>query len=112
MAMGARFQSPLEREADGSLEVCGPVDFDPGDVMFEVISFSITDSKGATVTHLCVPPARATPGNMWESEIPKLQAQKLSPGAAKGQAFGLMHRQNGAVVPFHWAQPAPPLLIE
>lgn len=105
MAMGAKFQSPLEFQGDGSLEVCGPVDFDPGDVMFEVVSFSITDGRGVTVNQVCVPHACADPGEMWESEIPGARAKKLTPGpGASGQGLGFMHLANGTTVQFPWTQ--------
>jgi hypothetical protein len=103
--LGARFDPTLEFQASGELEVCGPVDFDPGDVMFEVVSFSITDGKGVTVHQLCAPHVRAAPGEMWETDLPKVKAKRLSPGPnASGQGFGIMHLGNGGVVPFPWTQ--------
>jgi hypothetical protein len=82
--------------------------------MMEVISFSITDQNGTTIQHLCVPPARAVPGQntgMWESEIPDAR-EKLVSGPATAVGFALVY--HGIVqppVPVHWAQPEPPLSI-
>ena len=76
-----------------------------GDVMFEVVSFSITDGRGVTVNQVCVPHACADPGEMWESEIPRARAKKLTPGpGASGQGLGYMHLANGTTVQFPWTQ--------
>jgi hypothetical protein len=110
MAMGARFEATLERQKDGSIEVCGPVQFDLGDVEFDVLTFSITDGNGMTVHHLCAPPAKAVPGPpgqvvMWESAIPAPQAGRLADGNnVSGHAIGVMHLANKAILPFQWTQ--------
>ena len=113
MAMGARFDEVLQWDGD-DLEVCGPGLFDNGVGMVEVISFSITDKNGNSLSHLCIPPARAVPGQnggMWESEIPNAKGRLVS-GPATGQGFALLIRGAGQPpIPFHWTQPVPPLSI-
>lgn len=107
MAMGARFDETLEWDGN-DLEVCGPAFFDGGVTMVEVISFSITDSKGHTKQHLCLPSVRALPGvngGMWESEIPNAKGGLVS-GSARGFGFALLHFAPGTVPQgFHWTQP-------
>ena len=103
MAMGARFQSPLERLPNGDLEVCGPVNFGVDGMMFELLRFEITDQAGEKVPIVCNPPVRARLGEMWESEIPADLAGTLANGkGASGKGRGRMHTRSGETVPIHW----------
>ena len=104
MAMGARFQSPLKFQGEGMPRGVRTGDFDPGDVMFEVVSFSITDGRGVTVNQVCVPHACADPGEMWEFEIPSAGPRNSRPDGASGQGLGFMHLADGTTVQFPWTQ--------
>ena len=103
MAMGARFESPLERQQDGALEVCGPVRFGVDGMMFELLRFEITDNTGRRVEIVCNPPVRARHGEMWESRIPPPKARRLAKGqGASGKGRGRMHTRVGKSVPIRW----------
>jgi hypothetical protein len=111
MAMGARFSDELDWTGK-TLEVCGPATFDDDTLMIEVLSFTITDATGRTVTQVCNPPARAVPGvndNMWESEIPNAKG-KLASGKAQGQgsALAILRGQPAKHFTWHQGEPADP----
>jgi hypothetical protein len=108
MAMGARFSDELDWTGK-DLEVCGPATFDADTLMIEVLSFTITDDTGRSMTRYCVPPARAVPGvngDMWESEIPNAKG-KLQSGPAVGQANAVAILRGKAAVHFSWHQGSP-----
>lgn len=103
MAMGARFDSPLERQPNGALEVCGPVRFGVDGMTFELLRFEITDNTGKRVEIVCNPPVRARHGEMWESGIPAAKARRLATGkSASGKGRGRMHTRDGKAVPIRW----------
>ena len=79
----------------------------PDTLMIEVLSFTITDGQGRTMTHYCTPPVRAFPGvngGMWESEIPNAKG-KLASGQAIGVGSGMGFTRGQAPSHFTWTQP-------
>jgi hypothetical protein len=105
MAMGARFDGTLEFQSNGSLEVCGPVQFGSQGVLFEVLGFEITDGKNNKVSHKCNPPVRAGIGEMWETDLDPAAAQNLQPGpGATAKGRGRMYKRTGGSVPRKWTQ--------
>jgi hypothetical protein len=91
--MGPRFDTPLYFDCDGALEVCGPIGFEPDDVLFEITQLTILQN-GVVVAVPHLPLTTVAPAGMWETEIPNARAQ-LGLGAAQGAGVGFFVTRSG-----------------
>ena len=99
--MGPRFDDPLYFQSDGALEVCGPANFGPNDVLFELLKVAVTDKNGVVMRKTPVPPIVVAPGEMWEIEIENARGV-LAVGAATGLGRGRVIRRNGPPKTIEW----------
>jgi hypothetical protein len=99
--MGPKFDDPLYFQSDGALEVCGPTDFGPNDISFELLKVTVVDKNGV---------ARHTPelslhfraGEMWEADIEHARGE-LAVGRARGVGRGCVTKRNGNTKIIEWA---------
>ncbi len=108
--MGPRFMSPLSFECDGTLEVCGPTNFGPDDVMLRIEQLTIEQNGKSMSPNL--PIIAVAPALEWEGEIPnaKKPQGKLDVGQARGAASGYLVKKSGQIVPVAW--PGAPRLVD
>lgn len=103
MAMGPKFNDPLYFEEDGTLEVCGPANFSPNDVLLKVEKLTIIDHEGHVVEKDFDPPTLVGSGDpMWESEIDDALGA-LVPGPARGVAQGHVRTRDHVERGIGWA---------
>jgi hypothetical protein len=99
--MGPKFQDPLYFEADGALEVCGPTNFGPNDISFELLRITVIDKDG-NERHTHDLHLFFTKGEMWEAEIEDAR-HHLVPGPAKGVGKGRVTKRDGEKKDIEWA---------
>ncbi|HEX2377503.1 MAG TPA: hypothetical protein VHI30_08090 [Gaiellales bacterium] len=101
--MGPKFNNPLYFEEDGVLEVCGPANFGPNDVLLKVEKITIIDHEGHVVEQSFDPPILVGSGDpMWESEIEDGR-DRLVPGPARGVAQGRVRTRDNGERGIGWA---------
>lgn len=101
--MGPRFSDPLYFEQDGALEVCGPANFGPNDISFELLKITIIDHEGNSVQEEFDPPILVGSGElMWESEIDDARS-RLVVGPARGIGKGRVRRRDHSTQGVGWA---------
>jgi hypothetical protein len=99
--MGPRFDTPLDFECDGALEICGPTGFGPDDVLLEITQLVIRQGNvSLSPPHL--PIITVAPKAMWETSIPGARAAGLTVGAASGAAVGFVVKRGGGRVEVPW----------
>ena len=98
--MEPRFMPVLLFECDGTLEVCGPTNFGPDDVLLEITQLTIVDQAGASMSPR-LPVISVAPKPTWETEIPGAKGT-LQPGSATGAAAGYLVRKSGDRVAVAW----------
>jgi hypothetical protein len=92
--MESRFMTPLYFECDGTLEVCGPTNFGPDDVLLEITQLTIVDQAGNTMSPPNLPIITLAPSPTWETEIPGAKGT-LQAGPATGAAAGFLVKRRG-----------------
>ena len=98
--MGPKFDDPLYFQSDGALEVCGPTNFGPDDISFELRKVTVVDRHGKqlhTDTRLFF---RA--GEMWETDIENARGV-LAVGSARGVGKGRVTKRDGRTKDVDWA---------
>jgi hypothetical protein len=103
--VGPKFDPYLNFQADGSLDVCGPTNFSPHDVMFTLAHVRLKDRANTQVEQTFNPPP-ALFGNgdlMWEGDIPRGKAKTLVPGPARATGKGRVLHRNGKEEDVEWA---------
>jgi hypothetical protein len=98
--MGPKFDDPLYFQSDGALEVCGPTDFGPNDISFELLKVTVVDKNGVE---------RSTPdlsifftaGEMWETDIEDVRGV-LAVGRARGVGRARITKRNGETKIKEW----------
>ena len=99
--MGPKFDDPLYFQSDNALEVCGPTNFGPNDISFELIKVTVVDKNGVE---------RSTPdlsifftaGEMWETDMEDVKGV-LAVGPARGVGSGRATKRNGNTKMIEWA---------
>jgi hypothetical protein len=99
--MESRFMTPLFFECDGTLEVCGPTNFGPDDVLLEITQLTIVDAAGNTMSPPTLPVITLAPSVTWETEIPGAKG-RLQEGPATGAAAGFLVKRGRGRVPVAW----------
>jgi hypothetical protein len=101
--MGPRFNNPLYFEAGGTLEVCGPANFGPNDVLFAVHRVTFRQDGHPPVPHPFDPHILVGSSEaMWEGEFEHAHS-KLSPGHVRATGEGSVTRRDGSHDPVTWA---------
>jgi hypothetical protein len=101
MAMGPRFDDPLYFQSDGALEVCGPANFGPNDVSFELLKVAVRDENGKVMHKTPHPRIVLTQGEMWETDIENARGV-LAVGPATGFARGRVTKRDGTTKCIEW----------
>ncbi len=99
--MGPRFNDPLYFQSDGALEVCGPADFGPNDISFELLKVTVVDKNGLE-RHTPDLSILVAAGDMWETDIDGVKGV-LAPGTARGVGRGRVTKRNGNTKVIEWA---------
>jgi hypothetical protein len=97
--MGPKFEERLYFQADRALEVCGPTNFGPDDMMFELKRVTVVDKNGRE-RHVSVS-LFFTRGEMWETDIPDATGE-LAIGPAAGTGKGKVTRRDGSKKDVDW----------
>jgi hypothetical protein len=98
--MGPKFDDPLYFQSDGALEVCGPTNFGPNDISFELLKVTVVDKNGVErhTPHLSI---FFRAGEMWETDIE--HARDLAAGRARGVGRGRATKRDGSTKIIEWA---------
>jgi hypothetical protein len=97
--MGPKFDDPLYFQSDDALEVCGPTDFGPNDISFELLKVTVVDKLGKELhrdTHLFF-----TAGEMWETDIDQARGV-LAVGKARGVGRARVTKRDGSTRIIEW----------
>jgi len=97
--MEPKFMTPLSFRCDGTLEVCGPTNFDPDDVLLEITQLTIV--QGSARMSPTLPFITVAPNQNWETEISGAKPT-LNEGPALGAAAGYKVKKSGGRVPVAW----------
>jgi hypothetical protein len=97
--MGPKFDDPLYFQSDGALEVCGPTNFGPNDISFELLKVTVVDKNGVErhTPNLSLP---FRLGDMWETDIEN--ARDLAGGKARGVGRARVTKRNGNTKIIEW----------
>lgn len=97
MGAGSRFGDLLWFDDDGSLEVWGPTNFEPGDLKLTIKRVKIRSRGGVIVTEKFNPPIEVwAPAARWEGYIDDARDRGLKVGRARGTAQGKIKRADGS----------------
>ena len=99
--MGPKFDDPLYFQSDGALEVCGPTNFGPNDISFELLKVTVVDKNGVE-RHTPDLSIFFTAGEMWEADIENVRGV-LAVGRARGVGRGRATKRNGNTKMVEWA---------
>src|SRR5581483_10438448 len=97
--MEPKFMTPLFFGCDGTLEVCGPTNFDPDDVLLEITALTIAQGSARMSPNL--PVITVAPSLTWETEIYGAKPT-LQDGPAIGAAAGYKVKKSGGRVAVAW----------
>lgn len=101
--MGPRFNDPLYFQADGSLDVCGPTNFHPNDVLFRLVRVTFQQDGKDAITHEYQPPKLfGCCDSMWDGDIDDARG-RLALGQARATGEGRVLHRNGQEEPVTWA---------